>query len=67
MGWSCVHRMHLRVWDMESRLGVKPKFRYPFFRPLMWHTATQLASGKAGKGPRQRNAAPRQSELSARL
>ena len=30
---------------MESRLGVKPKFRYPFFRPLMWHAASQLATG----------------------
>ena len=45
--------MHLRVWDMESRLGVKPKFRFPFFRPLMWHTATQLAAGKLDINPPQ--------------
>ena len=38
-------RMHLSIWDMESRLGVKARFRFPFFRPLVWHTARCLVSG----------------------
>ena len=37
--------MHLSMWDMESRLGVLAKFRFPFFRPLMWHTARRLVEG----------------------
>eukprot|EP00249_Psilotum_nudum_P020856 c27877_g1_i2 orf=388-2019(-) len=32
--------LQLEVWNMEERLKVRPKFRFPFYKPLMWHTAS---------------------------
>lgn len=32
-------RLQLEVWRVEDYLGVKPKFRFPNFRVLMWYTA----------------------------
>lgn len=32
--------LQLEIWHMEERLKVRPKFRYPLYKPLMWHTAS---------------------------
>lgn len=32
--------LQLEVWHMEERLKVRPKFRFPLYKPLMWHTAS---------------------------
>ena len=37
-------RMQLAVWDMEGRLGVKPAFRFPMYKELMWHAAHHYLS-----------------------
>ncbi|KAJ7543485.1 hypothetical protein O6H91_09G040100 [Diphasiastrum complanatum] len=31
--------LQLEVWQMEERLRVRAKFRFPLYRQLMWHTA----------------------------
>ena len=33
-------RLQAKVWEMENRLGVQPKFRFPLFKPLLWNTAS---------------------------
>lgn len=31
--------LQCEIWHMEERLKVRRKFRYPLYKPLMWHTA----------------------------
>lgn len=31
--------LQLEIWQMEERLKVRPKFRFPLYKTLMWHTA----------------------------
>ncbi|KAK9838013.1 hypothetical protein WJX74_009755 [Apatococcus lobatus] len=36
--WSSTEHQ-AKIWEMEGRLGVQPKFRFPLFKPLLWNTA----------------------------
>ncbi|KAG0559216.1 hypothetical protein KC19_10G087900 [Ceratodon purpureus] len=31
--------LQLDIWQLEERLKVRSKFRFPFYKQLMWHTA----------------------------
>ncbi|KAH7431105.1 hypothetical protein KP509_08G029700 [Ceratopteris richardii] len=37
-------RLQFDIWHMEERLKVRRKFRYPFYKPLMWYTASYYLS-----------------------
>ncbi|XP_024528476.1 jmjC domain-containing histone demethylation protein 1 [Selaginella moellendorffii] len=44
--------LQLDIWLMEERLKVRQKFRFPFYKQLMWYTATrylQLLKDDSGK------------------
>lgn len=38
------------IWHMEERLKVRRKFRYPLYKPLMWHTASYYLKMLEGMG-----------------
>ncbi|GMH38653.1 hypothetical protein BSKO_06537 [Bryopsis sp. KO-2023] len=46
IGGNFLHRFNLRlqleVWRVEDYLRVKPKFRFPHFRHLMWYTLDHI-------------------------
>jgi hypothetical protein len=42
--------LQLDIWQMEERLKVRSKFRFPLYKQLMWHTAAHYMALLYPKG-----------------